>query len=247
MFTLVWTTCEYILYICKFMYIRVHVYVHVPLPHPFPTQGIIIFHSVILNLYCFRMYLMSVWSTLTAVLCWEVFISSYTSLMICHTCSKMSMTESNVNIILSLVRNNNNEKFNKHKVNAMFICVHNMCTRVCTCWSLPSNQRGVVDHRAGQWWKGVMGQQNSCKNLHVTEVHEMHTCTCRIVWKWYLARNVHAHVLRWIFNSPQLLYWRCLVQAPQRWSTLVFNMSSYCWPGSLKCGAAATKTSSAGV
>ena len=42
------------------------------------------------------------------------------------------------------------------------------------CWPLPSNQsfygqiascqRGVGDHhRIGQWWEGVMGQQNSCK------------------------------------------------------------------------------------
>ena len=30
------------------------------------------------------------------------------------------------------------------------------------------------DHRVGYWWKGVTGQQNSCKIL--IGVHEMHTC-----------------------------------------------------------------------
>ena len=55
-----------------------------------------------------------------------------------------------------------------------------------SCWPLLRNQSfyrqiagcgmGVGDHRVGQWWKGVMGQQNSYKTLigvHST-MHLMH-------------------------------------------------------------------------
>ena len=79
-------------------------------------------------------------------------------------------------------------------------------THAHTCWPLPSNQsfyrqiasyrRPVGDHRVGQWWKGVMGQQKYTHTMLGTHTHTHN----------YM-HNVYTHVT--VFSS-----YICLFQGP---------------------------------
>ena len=76
------------------------------------------------------------------------------------------------------------------------------CTvvKISDCWPLPSNQsfyrqiasyqRGVGDHRVGQCWEGLMGQQNSCKTL--IEVHS----TMHLMHPQLRSWNYHLHYFK---------------------------------------------------
>lgn len=79
--------------------------------------------------------------------------------------------------------------------------ISNIASLPCNalCWPLPSNwscfrqiisyQRGVSNHRAGQWWEGVMSQQTNYMTL--TGVYSsMHPSLSRITTiAWLLVLN----------------------------------------------------------
>ena len=81
------------------------------------------------------------------------------------------------------------DKMAEHKgvcLDILKFCTAMVKTSITICWSWLSNQSfyrqmascglGVGDHRVGQWRKGVMGQQNSCKTLIgvYSTMHLMH-------------------------------------------------------------------------